>query len=76
MEEGFDLSALMNMGSEALQLIVGIFILIPFVYVLAFYIVYLLEGVGFLDKPAFRKNEKKGYINILKTAFSLSPQKN
>lgn len=69
MEDGFNITALMNMNNDGVQLIVGLFVLIPIVYLLSFYLVHMMEVVGFLPIPEFRKNEKKGYINCLKTIF-------
>ena len=70
MEDAISISALMNMNNDGLQLIVGLFILIPVVYLISFYVVYMMEIVNFLPIPEFRKNEKKGYINCLKSIFS------
>lgn len=70
MEDGINISAFMNMGNDGVQLIVGLFVLIPFVYLMAFYVVHMMEISGFLPIPEFRRNEKKGYINCLRSIFS------
>lgn len=72
MEDGIHLNALMNMNNDGVQLILGLFILIPFVYLVSFYIIHVMEVAGFLPIPDFRMNERKGYISCLKTIFSFS----